>query len=402
MFKDLAGYSFKNVFRKKLRSGLTIIGIIIGIASIVLLISLGLGLDKEIRYQLTRFGTNYIVVMPGKGFELSTSGPPSFNGALYDDDANALKTIQGVDSVTGLVMLSSVPVSFKGEKLQKMVTGVGWSVYGKWTESIAGYESGSPLDEGDVGGAVIGYKVAHDFFDKEVRVGSTLNIQGKDFKVKGIFKKVGDISGDFDDAIYIDIKAARELQGSTFEKNRVLSIFVLADKDADISKIAEQANQKLLDRHHVTEENKDFNVMTADDMLAQVGSITALLSLFLTGIAAISLLVGGIGIANTMFTSVVERTQEIGILKSVGASTNSILQIFLVESALIGFIGGLLGVAFGVAAMLVLQNFGVPIDLRFEVLAFALFFAVIVGTVSGYFPARQAACLQPLEALRRE
>lgn len=403
MRRDLLDYAVKNLSRKGLRSWLTIIGVVVGISAIVVLVSLGLGVDKEIKSQLTRFGTNYVIVMPGKGFSSFTSGgPPQFAGALYDSDVQAVKIVDGVDEATGIVMLSSAEIVFKGEAVSHAVNGVGWNVYGKWTEQQAGFQSGGPLGEGDVGGVVIGDYIARSLFEKEVRVGNTLFIEGREFKVKGIFTKMGDVGGDFDDGMYVDLKAARVLQGDTFERNRVFTIFALTRADADTAKVAGKINVKLLERHHTTEENKDFQVMTADNIMEQIGGITALLSLFLAGIAAISLVVGGIGIANTMFTSVVERTQEIGILKSIGASTRSILELFLIESALIGFVGGAIGIIFSILFLLVLVQFGVPVEFRVELFAFVLLFAMGVGGVSGYFPARQAARLQPLEALRRD
>lgn len=401
MYRDMLEYAVKGVLRRKLRSWLTIIGIVVGIAAVVLLISLGFGLDQEIRAQLNRFGSNYVMVIPGQSLSL-VSGPPQFTGALYESDVKALRLISGVDAVSGIVMLNSVSVKYKGEEVKQMVSGVEWDAYGKWTQSVAGYEAGEPLQEGDTGGAVIGDKVANEMFDKDIRIGNTISVQGKDFRVKGIFKKVGDISGDFDEAVYIDIEAARELQGSKDPKKKVFAIFVLTEEDVDPNEVAEKIDQKLLDLHHKTEDNKDFQVMTSDSIMEQIGGITTLLSTFLAGIAAISLIVGGIGIANTMFTAVVERTQEIGIMKSVGANTKQVLTMFLMESALIGFTGGALGALIGVLFSLALRQFGVPIDLRVEVIAFSVFFSVVVGSASGYFPAKQAAEMLPLEALRRD
>lgn len=397
---DLFAYAYNNLVHRKLRSYLTVLGIIVGIASIVVLISIGQGLDESIRAQLSRFGSNYLIIFPGSLGGGASIVPTSFKGVLYEKDAEAIRLVDGVEDVSAGIGLMGAAVEFKGVGITGSVRGVETG-YGKYVASKANFSSGSFFKGGDGGGVVIGHKVANDFFNKPVRAGETLLIEGRKFRVAGVIEKAGQ-GVDFDSAILISLDAARELRGEGIEKGRVSMIFVLVADGEDVSRVAQRVEQKLLDRHHVSLEDKDFTIITATSVLEQISMITGMLSLFLGGIAAISLLVGGIGIANTMMTAVMERTREIGILKAIGACNNSVLQLFLLESCLIGLVGGVLGALAGLVVSLLLGALGVPSKVSFELLAFAVLFSLAVGGVSGFLPARRAAKLQPLEALRYE
>ncbi|MEM3030945.1 MAG: ABC transporter permease [Candidatus Micrarchaeia archaeon] len=400
MLPDLLALSYRSLSRRRLRSWLTILGIVIGIAAIIVLISIAQGLDAAIRNALNIYGTNYIIIYPSTqlGAGGLTVGPPVFRGALHERDVEAIKPIGGVEAAAGAIMVPAASIEFKGETVARSIGGTDPDVYSKFI--LNGFEAGRMFSPGDTSSVVIGHDVAHNFFSKDVAVGNTLKINGRDFKVRGIMNKIG--IGDTDTDLIIDTKAARELLGAQYERGRVFAIFAITRKDADVREVAAEINRRLLDLHKVTEEDKDFSVVTADTILETVGNITSLLSLFLGGVAAISLVVGGIGIANTMFMSVMERTREIGTLKAIGARNRDVLLLFLAESALIGLVGGALGVALGVAASFILSQFGVPTLVTLELCGLSLAFSVAVGAVSGFVPARQAALLQPVEALRYE
>lgn len=396
---DLLSYAYNNLKHRKLRSYLTVLGIIIGIASIVVLISIGQGLDESIRAQLSRFGSNYMVIIPG-ALGGSSGLSTSLKGALYIRDSDALRNIEGVQDVSAAIGITGADVVFKGEAITGSVRGV-QEGYGNYISTRANYSSGKFFDEGDTGSVVIGHTVATDYFDKEVRVGEAMSINGRKFNVVGIIEKSGQ-GVDFDTAIFVDLKAAQELKGEGYDKNQVTAIFLLVNEDADVRQVAELVEQKLIDRNHGTAEKKEFTIITATSVLDQISMITGLLSMFLGGIAAISLLVGAIGIANTMVTSVMERTREIGILKAIGACDTAVLELFLIESSLIGLTGGVAGAVIGLAASFILNALGAPSKVTPELLLFSVFFAVVIGGVSGFFPARSAAKLTPLQALRYE
>ncbi|MEM4389459.1 MAG: ABC transporter permease [Candidatus Micrarchaeia archaeon] len=400
MLADLLLLSYRSLSRRRLRSWLTVLGIVIGIAAIIILISIAQGLDAAIRNALNIYGTNYIIVYPSTQFGSGglTVGPPVFRGALHERDVEAIKPIGGIEAVAGALLVPAASIEFKGEMVTRSIGGIDPDVYSKFI--LNGFEAGRMFPPGDTSSVVIGHDVAHNFFSKDVAVGNTLKINGRDFKVRGIMNKIG--IGDTDTDLIIDTKAARELLGAKYEKGRVSAIFVITRKDADVREVAAEINRRLLDLHKTTEQDKDFSILTADTILNAVGNITSLLGLFLGGVAAISLVVGGIGIANTMFMSVMERTREIGTLKAIGARNSDILLLFLAESALIGLVGGALGIALGVAASFILSQFGVPTLVTLELCGLSLAFSVAVGAVSGFIPARQAALLQPVEALRYE
>ena len=398
----LVTYALHNMSHRQLRSWLTVLGIVIGISAIVLLIALGQGIDASIRNQLAVLGSDYIVVLPGSismggggGF-----GPPVLKGALTNNDVNALERVPGIDAATGMISQSFAPIRYRGETIQLTVSGLKPSAGEKYMTN--GFYAGRNLKDGEATGVIIGYSVAYSLFKKKVEIGSTVNILGKDFKVKGILNKVGAAGQDMDNGVFINLDAMRDILGGTYEKNRVTAILLIKEADADMAQVTKDVEKTLANRHHLKIEDKDFTLISPLSVAESIGQITGMLSLFLGGIAAISLLVGGIGIANAMFTSVLERTREIGVLKSIGASNSAILEIFIIEAALTGALGGSLGIVFALVLGAILIQLGVPIVFTLELLAFAVSFAIIVGVASGLFPARQAAALEPVEALKYE
>ncbi len=398
---DLLKYAVNSMTHRSLRAWLTILGIVIGIASIVILISLAQGLDASIKSQLSSLGTNYMFILPGNLFSGGLRfGPPVLKGVLYTRDADAIRRVPGVIAVSGNVAAPLATVEFKGENISSSVAGVEPAAFSKYI--TVGYEAGKFIQEGDLTGVAIGNDVAHELFKNEIRLGDTLVILGKNFRVKGIIAKAGNTGGNIDTGVYVEERAMRLLLGDAVEKDRVFSIIAVTDPDKDVAVISAAAEDRLRASHKVRKGEEDFTILTAASIAEQVGQITGILSLFLGGVAAISLVVGGIGVANAMFTAVLERTREIGVLKAIGAPDNAILEIFLLESGLIGLTGGALGVALGVAVSFALNAFGVPSQVSMELVGFSLLFAFLVGIISGAFPARNASRLEPVDALRYE
>jgi len=402
---DLFMYALNNLRHRQLRSWLTIIGIIIGVAAIVSLIAISQGLDSEIRKQLNMFGDDLLTITPktagGGGL---ASGGGSFGvsartGVLTQNDADGLKKIGGVRRVTTYI---GEQMSFEtgGKNATIMIMGAEPQLADMYNIRV---EEGRLPQEGDTGTTVLGYNVANSMFDKKIEVGKRVRINDRDFRVVGIFEKSGSgVLSFIDSLVYIPEQDARDLSGLYKGNRMVASIMLQMEPGADPKAVEEDVTNEMYRMHKVTPDTADFTVVSAEYVRQQVGAITGLLTLFLGGIAGISLVVGGVGIANTMFMSVLERTREIGTLKAIGASDNAILEVFIFESALIGFIGGFIGLAIGAAFSLVLNLFGFNSVVTPELVIFAVMFSVVIGVVSGILPARRAARLQPMEALRYE
>ncbi|MFH0972036.1 MAG: ABC transporter permease [Candidatus Micrarchaeota archaeon] len=401
--KELIVYARKGLGYRKLRSWLTILGVVIGIASIIILIALAQGLDLAIRNQITSFGTNFIQIIPGKlsGGSVSFSGG---KGALYQQDADSIKRIPGIIGSTAIVSPGFATYTYKNSTISAILAGVDPNGMKAYVKTI-GFEEGGMPNENDNSGVVIGNGVAKKSFKDEVHVGKTLYINEVPFKVVGIFNP----SAAMDSDIYVTIHAARQFISDSEDPDRIYAIFIVTDPDKPVAPIAEQVTKIIANNHRLSAENADFTVFTADTILESIGVIFSLLSLFLGSIAFISIIVGAIGIANSMFTSVMERTREIGILKAVGASNSTIVKIFLIEAGVIGAIGGLIGLTIG-AVLVYLGayiaksafNTDLPLQITPELAIFALVLSFVVGLAAGYFPARTAAHLQPVEALRYE
>jgi putative ABC transport system permease protein len=396
---DIFKYALTNMKHRQLRSWLTILGIIIGIASIVLLVSIGQGLDKEIKNQLSSIGSKYVIILPGNPFSQGAQfGPPSFKGVLYQNDADSIRRLPGVKSVSSAVVIGVANLEYKEEKASTVAVGV--EAYAMEDFLTVGFEKGKYLSPGDEGGVVVGANVVNDLFPDKLEYGKTIKINGRDFRIKGVLKKGGSFSP-YDSFIFMDIGIARKM-GKTQGSNRIDRIFVVANSEEEVDSVEQGIITEISKRHKVQIDKRDFRTQTAKSISDTVGQITGLLSVFLGLIASISLIVGMVGIANAMFTSVLERTREIGILKAIGAEEKAITRIFLFESALIGLVGGTIGVLLGVGLSILISALGAPSSVNFQFVLFCLVISIIVGTISGYFPSRDAARLQPVEALRYE
>ena len=385
--------TMKNIRHRRMRSWLTILGIIIGVASVVSLISIGQGLQNAINAQFESMGTQVIMVMP-KGIQTG------FGSGLNDDDVKTIEKMPYFDFVTPLVV-STAQVEYKREKKFAMING--FPTKGA-EDRFAGMDfeigEGRNFNQNEKYGVILGYNVAKDMFDKEIPVRSRIKLNGVDFTVVGIFEQLG--RPDDDRAIYMPIDTARVL----FDKPKEVNFIMLRVKQGtDINFVADNLKREM----KRSRGNENFDIFTPDQLLKQAGTILGVVELILVGIAAISLLVGAIGIMNTMYTSVLERTKEIGIMKAIGATNYDIAAIFLTESGILGLIGGTIGVILGSAVAEIVgvvakqQGFGLLLIIIDPiVVGGALLFAFVVGALSGLMPARHAAQMQPVDALRYE
>jgi len=392
----------RNFSRRKLRGWLTILGILIGIASVVALISVAQGMQNSITEQFQKLGTNKLMIMPGSGAMFG-----AFAGQkLTEDDLEAVKKVEGVDIATEMFFRMG-KIKFRDETKTAYVIGLPTDESLKIVEDMAGFsaEKGRQIKEGDKYKVTVGWRYwDSDFFKKKVSLRDKLEIEGKEFEVVGLIKKMG--NPEDDSQIYINIETAREIFN---EKNEVTYIYVQVKEGYVPDRVAERIKKELGDFRDEEEGEETFNVQTFEQMIQQFSQVLGVVGSVLVIIALISLVVGGIGIMNTMYTSVLERTREIGIMKAVGAKNSQILWLFTLESGFYGFIGGAIGVLLG-AGLAKIGEFAAA-SAGYEILkvAFpmwlifgALFFAFAVGCIAGVAPARAAAKLKPVQALRYE
>jgi len=394
-------YSLNALRQRSIRSWLTVLGIVIGITSIVILIGLVQGLRDYFTQQLSTFGARTIVVLPvniGGGSNPSASSFLPSNGKLFMKDYDRLKRIPGIEDITA-VITGRATIGYKDKLITSSVLGVDAGTYSQTSGTIT-ISKGRFLEPADKRSVVIGSSVGNDSFKEEIRLSSLLNISGEQFRVVGILNKTGSSFSNLDTAIFIPLDEARQMFADVLADKEVSTIRISVREDADINDVASRIEDEMLAAHRVSEDNKDFGVVTADFINKQLDTVTGMLGLFLGGVASISLLVGGVGIANTMYMSVAERRREIGILKSLGAREREIEKLFLVESSMIGISGGIIGLAIAYTlGFLITLVSGIMVSISPLVVSGAIVFSAGVGIVSGFFPARDAARMDPVEAL---
>lgn len=391
------------LYHSRIRSWLTIIGIVIGIGAVVTIISLSDSLSANMESRLSDMDLTLITITPGYTKASSTMGPPGMRGGITSTDAEltkkdirALKLIDNIDYICGQIS-GRESVHYMGESATLSVSGVDPQV---WQYMVTyDLESGRLLDPTDKYVAVIGYEVATEMFDDSISLNRIITINGKSVRVVGILA-----SGESDSSVFMPIDAAVELIEDA-KPDVYDSIVVKADDVDNVKTLKEKIETKLMISRNVMNENdRDFSVYDSLSMAESVSEMMTSMSLFLGAIAAVSLVVGSVGIANTMFTSVLERTKEIGTMKAIGATNKDIMMIFLFNSALVGFVGGIIGILLSVVITYfmgpLLQLPSITVAPYLVVLGISI--AIIIGVISGLVPAYNASRMKPVDALRYE
>ncbi|KKH96889.1 ABC transporter substrate-binding protein [Methanosarcina sp. 1.H.T.1A.1] len=402
------------LLHSKLRSWLTIIGIVIGVGAVVGIISLGDAMEASVQSSLSDMDLTSITITPG--YSGAQSRMPGHGGGgdrgdtttdveLTDDDIDALQGIDGIMYVTGQIS-GNEEVTYTGESSTLSITGVDPQVW-KYMNSLE-VDSGRLLEPADKYVAVIGSGIASGIFDQDIGINQVITINGKSVRVVGILAEEG---GSEDRKIYIPIDSAVNLLEDA-EKDVFDSIRVKAESEDVVDTVVEDIEEKLMVSRQIHQEkDRDFSVSASKSMAESVTEMTSSITLFLGAIAAVSLLVGAVGIANTMFTSVLEKTKEIGTMKAIGAKNRDILMIFVFNSAMVGFVGGVFGVMLGGFISTLFPYLGLTLmrgagssssSLSPGLMAFGLGLAILIGVVSGAVPAYRASKLKPVDALRYE
>ena len=404
MFKDYFFLALGNLRHRGLRSWLTIIGVFIGIAAVVSLISMGQGLETAITGQFGALSVDTLTIHnKGTGF-----GPPGSTVVekLNNNDLEIIESVRGVDLVVPrLIRVGSLEYN--------EIAGFGFAsdipeekerrefIYDTFNIKA---EEGRLIQQGDSGKVMLGnFFLDTDDFEKDFRVGKTVRLNGEDFKIIGILEQSSTFQ--LNSVVFMTTSDFQD----TFEIEDEYDLIVVKVGDKDkIEEIGEEIERKLRRDRNEKEDEETFSVETPLQALGAVNTILNIINLIVIGIAAIALLVGGIGIANTMYTSVLERTKEIGIMKAIGARNKDILSIFLIESGLLGLVGGIAGALIGLGGALAIsgianQALGADlflVSISYPLLLSAVSFSFFVGVVSGILPALQASKLNVVDALR--
>lgn len=405
-YQELALESFTTLFLNKVRTGLAMLGVIIGIGSVIALMSLGQASQKSVQNQIKSLGSNLLTITPGAQRSSGVRGAAGGVTTLTYDDAKAIKNspqVATVENVSAEFRERSQVVAGRNNT-NTQVSGI-TPEYQK-IRNIA-LTSGLFISQQHLSSmskvAVLGPQVSEDLFGENVDpVGQSIRINSIAFNIIGLAQSKGG-SGPMndDDKVYVPLTTAQKI---LFGVDYVNSIYIEAASENVMSQARDEVGYYLLERHKIKDPAQaDFSIMSQEDILGTVAQVTGTFTTLLAGIAAISLIVGGIGIMNIMLVTVTERTREIGLRKALGAKKRWITAQFLLEAVIITFVGGLIGVAAGAGASFIISNtMDLPPTLSLSSILLAFGVSAGIGILFGWYPAKKAANLAPIDALRYE
>jgi len=394
--------ALKQMARNMMRSFLTVLGVVIGVSAVITMVSLGNGATKAVSDQISSLGSNLLIVLPGQRFGASRAGAsaPSFKIS----DANAIRSqITALEAVAPTAS-DSVTVVSEGKNWTTTITGSTDDYFkaGSWRLS-----SGRTFTETEerAGKAVciVGETVRRKLFGTQDPVGSEIRIKNFSCEIVGLLTSKGQASmgRDQDDAVVMPLETLQRRLSGTQD---VGTVMVSVTEGRATETVQRQIEALLRERRHITgDEDDDFNVLDTKEIAETMSGATRVLTALLGAVAAVSLMVGGIGIMNVMLVSVTERTREIGTRLAVGAREHEVLLQFLVEAVTLSSVGGLVGILLATAASALLARLmQVPFLFNLQINTVAFMFSGAIGVMFGYLPARRAARLDPIEALRHE
>ncbi|MGR9089444.1 MAG: ABC transporter permease [Gammaproteobacteria bacterium] len=397
-FGDTLRFASGSVRSHRLRSGLTMLGIAVGIGAVVLLTAVGEGVRQFVLAEFTQFGTNIVAITPGKTSTFGVSGATiSSVRHLTVDDAEALHRINEVEAVVPVIQ-GNARVEFGQRNRRTTIIGVGADMPQVWSMGVS---VGQFLPDDAFASArafaVLGSRMRDELFGTSNPLGQRIRVGSDRFRVVGVMESKGQMLGfDLDDTVFIPIGKATEV----FNREGLMEIDVTYHKDDSAEAVVAALRRLLLARHG----QEDFTIKTQQQMLEVLDSILQLLTLGVAAIGAISLIVGAVGITTIMTIAVAERTSEVGLFRAIGAPRSEIRKLFLLESAILGGVGGIAGIVGAVALVqsvrFVLPDFPLNLVWHYSAVAFAV--ATMIGIVSGLAPAAKAARMDPVEALRAE
>ena len=403
MYKESFLMAWASLIANKLRSLLTMLGIIIGVAAVIALVSIGNGVKQDIEDSISSLGSNLLVVMPGAP---RTPGARSSQGSMKSlkiSDYEAIAKLEGVKAASPMTNGSYV-VIYQNKNWTTSVAGVNsnFQDVNNWTMTSGRFFSDKNVQNRERV-AVVGQTVVKNLFADEDPVGKEIRVKNIPFRVIGVLKSKGNgtMGNDQDDTVLIPYTTSMErVEGIDYLRR----VYVVAKDDGGIDRLQADIENLLRVRHNIKDTNlDDFNIQNMKSIMETVAQTTGTFTLFLGAVAAISLVVGGIGIMNIMLVSVTERTREIGVRKALGATYSVIVTQFLIEAVVISLMGGFIGIAFGIGASKVIgmvSGMSTIVSVPTIIMSFA--FSMAIGLIFGIYPARKAAKLNPIDALHYE